>query len=226
MAHCPALLRTEPAAAAALTAGIANHQVAVLAQILQRQLAPEPVQRMLGMRRGDEAQPHQRIAGEARRHLRANRQINLTLQQRLLGAAEHALVQLDARLRPLLGEAREALQQQPGGKDDLHREPQLRFPARGQAAGSTFQCAGFLEQRLGAPVQHLAGRREMRLAADHLEYLHAEQRFDLLHGIGHRRLALVQHLGGLGIAAGIDHGQQRTPLLQGNPGIADHISNE
>ena len=95
-------------------------------------------------------------------------------------------------------------------------KPQLRLPARRQAAGRAFQRAGFLQQRFGAPVQHLAGRRQMRLAADDLEYLHAEQRLDLLHGIGHRRLALVQRFGGLGIAAGIDHGQQGAPLFQGN----------
>ena len=55
-------------------------------------------------------------------------------------------------------EAREALQQQPGRKDDLHREPQLRFPARREAARRAFERTGFLQQRFGAPVQHLAGR--------------------------------------------------------------------
>ena len=44
-----------------------------------------------------------------------------------------------------------------------------------------------------------------------------------LHGIGHGGLALVQRGGGLGIAAGIDHGQQRAPLLQGNSRVARHI---
>ena len=159
MTHRPTLLRTEPAAAAALAAGISDHQVTVLSQILQRQFAPELMQRMLGVRHRDEAQPHQRIADETGRHLRTDREINRTLQQRLLGAAEYALMQLNSRLRPLLGEARKALQQQPGGKDDLHCEAQLWFPTRGETVGSDFQRTRFLQQRFGASVQHLSGRR-------------------------------------------------------------------
>ena len=65
----------------------------------------------------------------------------------------------------------------------------------------------------------------MRLAADHFEHFHPEQRFDFLHGIGDRRLALVQHLRGLGVAPGIHHGQEDAPLLQGNAGVSRHLSN-
>ena len=81
---------------------------------------------------------------------------------------------------------------------------------------AAFERAGLLQQRLGAPVQHLAGRRQLRLAPDDLEHLHAAAALDLLHGIGDRGLALVQRRGRLGIAAGVDHGQQGAPLLEGN----------
>ena len=145
------------------------------------------------------------------RNLRADGEICFPLQQRLFGTAEHGLIQLDACLGPLVGKARKALQQQPRGKDDLDRQSQLRFPARRETAGGALECARLIEQRLGAPVQNFAGRREMRLSSNHLEYLHPEQRFDLLHGVGNRRLALVQHFGCLGIAPRIDHGLQGTP---------------
>src|ERR1700678_3394153 len=79
VAHGPALLRAQPAAAAALAARVADDEVALLAQILQRQFAPEPMQRMFGMRHRDEAQRYQGISGKARRHLRTNGQINLSL---------------------------------------------------------------------------------------------------------------------------------------------------
>ncbi len=64
----------------------------------------------------------------------------------------------------------------------------------------------------------------MRLAADHFEDFHTEQRFHFLHRVGNRRLTLVQCRCGLGITAGIDHGQQGTPLFEGNPWIGVHIS--
>src|SRR5271165_21033 len=79
LAHRPALLRAEPAAAAALAAGIADDQVTILPQILQVKFAPESMQRMVGVRGSDEAYPHQRIPREAGRYLRADGQINLAL---------------------------------------------------------------------------------------------------------------------------------------------------
>jgi len=48
LAHRPALLGAQPAAAAALAAGIANDQVAMLAQIVQRQFSPKLMERMPG----------------------------------------------------------------------------------------------------------------------------------------------------------------------------------
>jgi len=79
LAHRPALLRAQPAAATTLAAGIPNDEVAVLAQIVQRQFSPKLMECMPGVCGGDEAQPHQLIPHEALRHLRADCQINLAL---------------------------------------------------------------------------------------------------------------------------------------------------
>ena len=49
------LLGAEPGSAAALAARVADDQMAMLAQVLQCELAAEAMQRMLGMRRRDEA---------------------------------------------------------------------------------------------------------------------------------------------------------------------------
>ena len=124
----------------------------------------------------------------------------------------------------LRAEAREASQQEPGRKDDLDRDPELRLPAGRESARRALERTGLLEQRFRAPIEHLAGRREVRLAADDLEYFDPEERLHLLHGVGHRGLALVQGESGLGVAAGVDHGEQGAPLLQGNTGMGRHIS--
>ena len=50
-----------------------------------------------------------------------------------------------------------------------------------------------------------------------LEGLHVEQRLELLHEIRDRGLALVQPLGRLRVAARVDHGNQRLPLLEADP---------
>ena len=69
MADGPDLLCAHPAAAAALAAAIADHQVPVLAKVLKGQLAAELVKRMVGMRGSDDLRTHQRVAGKALRHL-------------------------------------------------------------------------------------------------------------------------------------------------------------
>ena len=54
VAHRPHLLRAEPGSSAALTARVANHQMTMLAQVLQRELAAEDRTRaVLGFDRFD-----------------------------------------------------------------------------------------------------------------------------------------------------------------------------
>ena len=217
------LFGSEPGAAAALAARVANDQMTVLAQILQRELTPEPVQRMIRMRRRNEAQPDQEIAGESARYLRTDGEIDAPLEKCLFGTAQHRFVQLDARFRTDLGEAGEAVEQQPGRKDDLDRQPQFRFPACREAARRVLERAGFLEERFGATVQNFPGRGQAGLAADYLEDLHAQERFHFLDRVGDGGLALVKRGGGLRISAGVDHRQQRAPLFERDPRVCSHI---
>ena len=70
-----------------------------------------------------------------------------------------------------------------------------------------------------AAVQDLARRRGDGAPPLQFKYRHTQQRLHLLDGVGHGRLALVQHLGRLGITTSIDDGQQRTPLLQADLGF-------
>jgi len=39
-------------------------------------------------------------------------------------------------------------------------------------------------------------------------------------------LALMERFGGLRVAPGIDYGQERAPLLEGNAGIEHNVSNK
>jgi hypothetical protein len=103
------------------------------------------MQRMLGMRCRYELHPHQRIAHEPRRNLRADRQIHPPLDQRLVGAAEHRLVQLNAGIGSLLRKQLEAAQQQPGGKDDFHRKLEFAFPPGREGTAGTFERLGLLQ---------------------------------------------------------------------------------
>jgi hypothetical protein len=80
------------------------------------------------------------------------------------------------------------------------------------------------DQRQRAPVEHLTGRRELCAAPLQLEDLERQLRLDLLHGVAHRRLALVKALRGLRVAAGVDDGDQGAPLVERDLGGCGHLS--
>jgi len=126
---------------------------------------------MLRMRGGDEAHRQQRLAGVALGHEAAHGEIHAPVQQRLVVAAQHGLIELHAGLRQLVGEARQGLQQEPGGKDDLHRDAHLRLPAGGQERGALLHRLGPFQQGAGATQQGLPGGGELGLAALELEQL-------------------------------------------------------
>ena len=164
----------------------------------------------------DEAQADQWIPEKAGRHDRADHQIGLMLQQCILGPSEHGLQQLDAHRRSLGGEFHEGVEQQPGRKDDVDGQPQLRLPALGQRSGRRFERCGFLGQRPRTAIEQLPGGGKRRLAALNFEGFDSEQRLELLHCVGDSRLALVQACGGLRIAARLDDRNQGTPLVERN----------
>src|SRR5207244_9742946 len=116
-------------------------------------------------------------------------------------AAEDGLEELDAGFRAVGCELAQALEQEPGRKDDLDREPDLGLPALRQLACGVLQAGSLLDQSLAAPVEKLAGRRKHRLAAADLEDLHRQQFFELLDGVGKRGLTFVQALRRLPVTA-------------------------
>ena len=165
---------------------------------------------------------------------RPDREIAAAADDRFRGAADHCLEQFNARLRTFGAEAIEAIQNQPGRKDNLDGERDLGFPAARHLSRRTLHAAGILEQRSRASIEHLSCRCEEGFAALDLERAQVEQFLDLLHCIGHRGLALVQCLRSLRVAAGIDDSDQAAPLFEGDAGrkwffckaFCSHISNK
>ena len=150
-------------------------------------------------------------------------EVDATLGQRFLGAAEHGLGDFDPGVRVLPIEGGEALEQQPGREDDVDGEPDLGLPAAREFGGRALDSRRLLDERLAAAIEHLSGGRQHRLAAAQLEHLHAEQFLELLDRVGHRRLRAVQAFRRLRVAAGLDHGDERAPLVQRDFGQR-HIS--
>ena len=142
--------------------------------------------------RTDEAHLHQRLADEATRHHAADREIDAAFEQRLVRAREHRLDQLDARIRSLTTEFREAVEQQPGRIDDLDREPQLGLPAARELGRGTLEPTGLDDESTAASVERLSGGRRDRPAAHPLEELHAEQVLELADRVRDRGLRSVQ----------------------------------
>ena len=93
-------------------------------------------------------------------------------------------------------------------------DPHQRFPALAQLDSRALDTLRLFHQHFGLAIEHLSGFGELGLAAFQAERAHAQLGFDLLHGITDGRLALVQGLGGVGVAALVDHGQQGLPLIQ------------
>ena len=225
VAHRPALRRLHRQRRCAPRARLAHHQLAMRAQVLDRELAPELVKRVIRVRGENEAHPHQGLAHEPLRNRPEDRELGLALEQRIVSSAEHRLDQFDSSVRALRPEARKAAEQQPGRKNGFHGEADLGLPSGGEFLRRLLQPGSLLEQVAGAAVKELARGREARLAPLDLESLYPELGFELLHGVGHRRLALVQGLGGFGVAPLVHDREQRAPLVEGDPGCR-HISNK
>jgi len=79
-----------------------------------------------------------------------------------------------------------------------------------------FEARRLVEENPSAGVEHPAGRREHGSPALEAEGLHAEQLLDLLHGVGHGRLALVYRPCRCRVAAFVDYGDERAPLVKGD----------
>src|SRR5579871_5296292 len=110
------------------------------------------MQRMDRTRRRYEAHPHERIAAEAAWNAGSDREVDLSQRERLFGPADNRFVELDSRLGMLVSEARQASQQQPGRKDNIHRKPQFGLPALSKRRRRALERSGLIEQRLCAAV--------------------------------------------------------------------------
>ncbi len=118
-----------------------------------------------GMRHRDETEPQQRVAEKARRHAAGDHQVGLFLQQRLGAARQHRFLHFHARVRALLAEGGEGLEQRLLRKDRIHREPHRGAQPRASVSASCCSACGFLQQVARATQQGLAGRRQHRPAS-------------------------------------------------------------
>jgi hypothetical protein len=193
----------------------------VAPQVAGGEGASEAMQRVVGMGHGNEPHLREGRAGGAR-GIGADRHVDAALGQHLVGAREHRLVDLDARIGTLARELLDTFEQQPRGKDDFRRNPDFRLPFPRHRRGAALEEHRFLEQGARTPVQHVPRLRKYRLAAVDLEDLHAEELLDLLHRVRERGLALVQRFGRLRVPAGVHHGLEGAPLLEGDAGCGGH----
>lgn len=166
-------------------------KAAMAPQVALGEGTSESVERVVGMRDGNASHGHEHNARHAGR-LGTDREVDPALREHLLGAGEHRLEDLDARLGALARELGEALEQQPRRKQDLDRDPDLGLPFHRHFRSTALERRGILQQGARAPVEHLSRLREHRLAAADLEDLEVQQTLDLLHRVGDRRLALVE----------------------------------
>lgn len=127
---------------------------------------------------------------------------------------ENRLDQFDACVGMLPTELGEAFEQQPGGEDGVHGKAYLRLEAAGEFSRGPLEATRLIHQRLAAAVEHLARWRQHGLAAPDLEDPYLQQVLEFLDGVGDRRLGAVQAFRRLRIAAGLNHGHQRVPLIQ------------
>ena len=120
--------------------------------------------------RAHELDLHERLADESARNHAADGQIDAAFEQGFVRAGQHGLDELHARFGPLASELGEAVEQQPGRKDDLDGESHFGLRALSQLGSRTLEPTRLDEQRASAPVEHLAGRRQHRSASLALEH--------------------------------------------------------
>jgi hypothetical protein len=174
---------------------------------------------------GNQLDLHQRIGEEPGRNLPGDDQVGTSLQQRLGGAGEHRLDELDARFRRLRAELGQAAEHQFRRRDVVDREAHLALPALGQRRREPFQLCRVLEQPARPPQQHLAVGGQRRPAPARLEHGDRELGLQPLECVADRRLAAVERLGGGLETAAVDDRLQSRPLLQrGSRGTHGNIS--
>jgi len=186
--------------------------VAVLAQVLEGQLAPDLVQGMRGMGHCDETQPHERIAGKPggmREQMARSTRRCISASSVPLSTVSYSSMCVCGRSSP--NRAKHC--------SNSHVGKTISTARRSSGSQPAASCRPHL-QGAASSSNDLARRYRTSPSASgvpcgrHFEGLDAEQGFDLLHRISDRRLALVKDRCGLGIAAGVDHGQKGPPLLQ------------
>lgn len=144
------------------------------AQVLLSQGPPQTMQGMRRTGRRHQTHTHQRAPEEARWHMGRHGKIGFTGQQGFAGSTHHGFDHLNPGPWRLVAKARQAVQQQPGWKQDLRRQPDLRLPTRRELASHLLQVTRLTHQRQGPPVKHFAGGGEHRLAALDLKGLDAQ----------------------------------------------------
>jgi hypothetical protein len=191
--------------------------VAVVTQVARRERTIQMMERVIRVRRSDEAHSPQRLARGANRCAGCDGQVRRALrQQRLCRSTQHGLEDFDARAGTDHGETLEASEEEPRGEQDLDGHANLGFPSSRDLLRCAFEIDRLLEEHAGATIQELAHGRQERFAPPDLERAHRQEGLELLHRIRHRRLALVERLRRLRVAASVDDHQERPPLFEGD----------
>src|SRR5262245_6326664 len=112
--------------------------MSVFAQVAHREVAPESMQRMIGMSHGYEINVHQQLATHTRRYSRRDRKVGGSRNQDFRGPADHGLEPLDVSVRTFKAEAIQAVEHEPRGKEHFNRESDFGLPPRGDFARRTF----------------------------------------------------------------------------------------
>ena len=187
------------------------------AQVAQRELAPERVQRMAGCAYRARAEAHQ---GSPRKPGGTGGEIARSACPWSSASPVPPSTDSITSIRVCGLRCRSARGTPAAARSGTGSPPPAgsALPSPAEARARPLDAGRVLEQRPRPAVEHLPGRRQHRLAAGDLERLDAELRLELLHGVGDRRLALVQRLGGLRVAAGVDDRHQRAPLLERDVG--------
>ncbi|WP_244496024.1 hypothetical protein [Ensifer sp. Root31] len=155
--------------------------MAVPFQILHCQFAADLMQRMERGGSRDRPIAHQHLAPVAgRQGIGADRKIDGAREQHFVRAAHDGFEKLDPRLRVFGCELVQTAQQEPCGKQPLHRKAKFLLLALGEVSRRTLQSCGFVDERFAAPIEHMALARQQGLAALDLKNRDAQALLDMV----------------------------------------------
>ncbi len=182
----PALFGTEPTHIARLLAsGVADHHLQLAFQILESQLAVEPMQGVFGMGHRDEFNVAQFRPQIARNAEAADGQVGHAFEQHFFDPRQHFFAQPHPTATTLWHERRQGANEAGVGVGRVDHQAHFRFPALLHVVGQVFQLAGLFHQLPGTAQQYAAGFGQHGLAPIDAQQRHAELILHAGHGVAH-----------------------------------------